>query len=48
MAEATQSYVDTVLRHRRDEMTVVGPPTAAITLPIAVIDEGEQDWRAKV
>jgi len=48
LAEALTSYVDTVLRHRRDEMTVVGPPTAAITLPIAVIDEGEEDWRAKV
>ena len=48
LAEALTSYVDTVLRHRRDEMTVVGPPTAAITLPIAVVDEGEEDWRAKV
>ena len=48
LAEALTSYVDTVLRHRRDEMTVVGPPTAAITLPLAVIDEGEEDWRAKV
>lgn len=48
LAEALTSYVDTVLRHRRDEMTVVGPPTAAITLPIAVIDDGEEDWRAKV
>ena len=48
LAEALTSYVDTVLRHRRDEMTVVGPHTAAITLPIAVVDEGEEDWRAKV
>lgn len=48
LAEALTSYVDTVLRHRRDEMTVVGPPTAAITLPIAVIDDGEEDWRLKV
>jgi hypothetical protein len=48
LAEALTSYVDTVLRHRRDEMTVVGPATAAITLPIAVIDDGEEDWRAKV
>jgi len=48
LAEALTSYLDTVLRHRRDEMTVVGPPTAAITLPLAVIDEGEEDWRAKV
>lgn len=48
LAEAVTSYVDTVLRHRRDEMTVVGPPTAAITLPIAVADDGEEDWMAKV
>lgn len=48
LAEALTSYVDTVLRHRRDEMTVVGPATAAITLPVAIIDDGEEDWRAKV
>jgi len=46
--EAVTSYVDTVLRHRRDEVTVVGPPTSAITLPIAVVDDGEEDWMAKV
>ncbi|QEO09371.1 DUF4032 domain-containing protein [Protaetiibacter larvae] len=48
LAEALTSYVDTVLRHRRDEVTVVGPATAAITLPTAVIDESEEDWRSKV
>jgi len=48
LAEAVTSYVDTVLRHRRDEVTVVGPPTSAITLPIAVVDDGEEDWMAKV
>lgn len=48
LAEALTSYTDTVLRHRRDEVTVVGPPTSAITLPIAVVDDGEEDWRAKV
>jgi hypothetical protein len=48
LAEALTSYVDTVLRHRRDEVTVVGPQTSAITLPVAVVDEGEEDWRAKV
>jgi len=56
LAEALSSYVDTVLRHRRDEVTVVAPPTASITLPIDVIDadgpeaaaEDEQDWRSKV
>ncbi|TXK19347.1 DUF4032 domain-containing protein [Homoserinibacter sp. GY 40078] len=48
LAEALTSYVDTILRHRRDEVTVVGPMTAAITLPVAVADDGEEDWRAKV
>jgi hypothetical protein len=56
LAEALTSYVDTVLRHRRDEVTVVTPPTASITLPIAVIDadgpeaaaDDEEDWRSKV
>jgi hypothetical protein len=46
LAEALTSYIDTVLRHRRDEMTVMGPPTGAITTQIATIDE--DDWRAKV
>jgi hypothetical protein len=48
LAEALTSYVDTVLRHRRDEVTVVGPQTSAITLPVAVVDDGEEDWRDKV
>lgn len=48
LAEALTSYIENVLRHRRDEVTVVGPPTAAITLPIAVVDDGEEDWMAKV
>jgi hypothetical protein len=47
LAEALTSYIDTVLRHRRDEMTVMGPPTGsfgAITAPTGVIE----DWRDKV
>jgi len=56
LAEALTSYVDTVLRHRRDEVTVVAPPTASLTLPIQVIDEDgpeaaaddDEDWRSKV
>lgn len=56
LAEALTSYVDTVLRHRRDEMTVVAPPTGTITLPIGVIEadgpeaaaEDTEDWRSKV
>jgi hypothetical protein len=46
LAEAVGSYIDTVLRHRRDEATVIDPPTGAFTLPIAIIDE--EDWRDKV
>jgi hypothetical protein len=46
LAEAVTSYIDNVLRHRRDEATVIENATGAITLPVAVIDE--DDWRAKV
>jgi len=46
LSEAITSYVDTVLRHRRDEATIVGPPTEAFTLPISV--DPDPDWRAKV
>jgi hypothetical protein len=46
LAEAVTSYIDTVLRHRRDEAAVMGPPTEAITLPVAVVDEA--DWRDRV
>lgn len=56
LAEALTSYIDTVLRHRRDEVTVVAPATSSITLPVAVIAENgaeaaaddEDDWRSKV
>ncbi|PJJ73046.1 lipopolysaccharide kinase (Kdo/WaaP) family protein [Diaminobutyricimonas aerilata] len=46
LSEALTSYIDTVLRHRRDEVTVIDPPTGAITLPTDIVDE--DDWRAKV
>ncbi|GAA4377912.1 DUF4032 domain-containing protein [Agromyces bauzanensis] len=59
LAEAVSSYVNTVLRHRRDEATVIGPGTGAITTAIdvlatetsaiAVVDpDDENDWRLKV
>ncbi|MGI9822492.1 DUF4032 domain-containing protein [Agromyces sp. Marseille-Q5079] len=59
LAEAVGSYINTVLRHRRDEATVIGPQTGAITTSIdvvpldtaavAVVDpDDENDWRAKV
>jgi hypothetical protein len=47
LAEALGAYVDEVLRHRRDEATVINPPTEAFTLPTAVIPD-EDDWRLKV
>jgi hypothetical protein len=45
LAEAVSSYVDSVLRHRRDEATMIGEPTGAITLPSDVVDLDEEDWR---
>ncbi|WP_440710021.1 DUF4032 domain-containing protein [Herbiconiux sp. YIM B11900] len=56
LAEALSSYIDEVLRHRRDEATVIGPPTEAITLPVPTQDataspddaEPETDWRLTV
>jgi len=47
LAEAVTSYMDNVLRHRRDEATMIDPLTSAITLPTAVIDD-DSDWRSKV
>jgi len=44
LAEAVSSYVEDVLRHRRDEATIINPPTGAITLPVDVVD----DWRSTV
>lgn len=46
LAEAVGSYIDTVLQHRRDEATVINPPSGAFTLPIAIIDA--DDWRDRV
>ncbi len=58
LAEAMSSYVNTVLRHRRDEATVIAPPTEAITMPttmvgqatgpISTLDDDEGDWRSRV
>lgn len=49
LAEAVSSYVDGVLRHRRDEEMVVGPPTDTMSI---ITDPGERtdtgpgiDWR---
>ena len=60
LAEALSSYIDTVLRHRRDEATMIAPPTGAITMAIPIVEEAEvaaapdeaegsdEDWRLKV
>jgi hypothetical protein len=50
LAEAVTSYVQDVLRHRRDEATMLGaPPTGSFTAPIPVVeDEQETDWRLTV
>src|SRR3546814_7105527 len=34
IAEVLTSYIDDVLRHRRDEATVMGPPTDTVSLPV--------------
>jgi hypothetical protein len=60
LAEAVTSYVQNVLRHRRDEATVIEPATGSITIPIDVTNDDvaalagdtsaddAQDWRLKV
>ncbi|MBN9605149.1 MAG: DUF4032 domain-containing protein [Actinomycetales bacterium] len=56
LAEALTAYIEDVLRHRRDEITMVNPPTATLTVPVGVIGpssplpgaDDEEDWRAKV
>ena len=48
LAEAVSSYVDTILRHRRDEATVIDPPTGAITLAIPTQEPDAEDWRLTV
>jgi hypothetical protein len=44
LAEAVSSYIETVLRHRRDEATIINPQTGTFTAPIPVIG----DWRSTV
>ena len=34
LAEVLTSYIDDVLRHRRDEATVMGPPTETMSIPV--------------
>lgn len=49
LSEAVTSYIETVLRHRRDEMTLVAPPTTSIEI-VGDDDDEEiegsgRDWR---
>ncbi|MGO4534476.1 DUF4032 domain-containing protein [Leifsonia sp. 2MCAF36] len=53
LAEALTSYINDILRHRRDEATVIAPPTETIAIPVLGAaatddDEDEDDWRSKV
>jgi len=55
LAEALTSYINDVLRHRRDEATVIAPPTDTMSIPTirraAGLDDDEDDdddWRSKV
>ncbi|MCU1513152.1 MAG: hypothetical protein JWO10_242 [Microbacteriaceae bacterium] len=48
LAEAVSSYVETVLRHRRDEATVIDPPTEAISILRATPPLDPDDWRNRV
>ncbi|MBD7956351.1 DUF4032 domain-containing protein [Microbacterium sp. Sa4CUA7] len=52
LAETLTSYIDNVLRHRRDEATVVGPETETLSvmtatsaIPVQDDDEDTVDWR---
>ncbi|MGO1630174.1 MAG: DUF4032 domain-containing protein, partial [Microbacterium sp.] len=43
LAETLSSYIDTVLRHRRDEATIMGPPTETLTSGIDIAPP--RNWR---
>jgi hypothetical protein len=53
LAEVLASYIDTVLRHRRDEAQLMGPPTETVSIPVITAelplpdddDEDDIDWR---
>lgn len=51
LAEVLTSYINDVLRHRRDEATIMGPPTETMSLPVITgalsLDDGDPDvdWR---
>ncbi|MFJ4167634.1 DUF4032 domain-containing protein [Microbacterium sp. NPDC089698] len=51
LAEVLTSYINDVLRHRRDEATIMGPPTETMSLPVITgsvpVDDEDPDidWR---
>ena len=46
LAEVLTSYIDDVLRHRRDEATLMGPVTETMALPVVTADIPVQDDEA--
>jgi hypothetical protein len=53
LAEALTSYINDVLRHRRDEATVIAPATDTMSIPTirraaGLDDDDTDDWRSKV
>ncbi|GIT81641.1 LPS kinase [Leifsonia sp. LS1] len=55
LAEALTSYINDVLRHRRDEATVIAPATDTMSIPtirraagLEDDDDDADDWRSKV
>lgn len=51
LAEVLGSYINDVLRHRRDEATLIGPPTETMSLPVVTgaipvsTETAALDWR---
>lgn len=51
LAEVLTSYINEVLRHRRDEATIMGPPTETMSLPVitgmtpVMMKDEDVDWR---
>lgn len=55
LAEALTSYINDILRHRRDEATVIAPATDTMSIPtirraagLDDDDDTDDDWRSKV
>ncbi|MBG6239161.1 hypothetical protein IWX78_002140 [Mycetocola sp. CAN_C7] len=49
LSEALTSYINDILRHRRDEATVIVPLTGSITMPTDVVADGnDANWRDRV